>query len=247
MSTPLMARVTAPPRPCQKDIWCSFSLTRSGSMASSPISHGRSRRRAPSTRARLVEALPTPDSPWSVSTCTRWAVFPGRGLLPPALRDPAPQGPGTSTIRIPSLTRQTLRRWCAGRASGPCWPPPAPASSHSTRWRPCSAVSARASPPANSPPRAGPQGRGGGAGGTSTSRQPPAGLEVLQRRRRRPPRSRRSGPDQAERPGAAVELQARPPRGLHAVGRVQEGEGGPPEVQQQQRSVVYLHLDARAA
>ena len=57
MSMPLMACSTAPPRPCQKVLCRSFSVTRSGSSADSPISSGRS-----SSSAGLDERLAGVDA-----------------------------------------------------------------------------------------------------------------------------------------------------------------------------------------
>ncbi len=69
---PLIACVTAPPRPCQNAICPIFSVTRSGSMAHSPISHGRISLNAPSTSDWLVYTLPMPVSrlPFTVSSVT---------------------------------------------------------------------------------------------------------------------------------------------------------------------------------
>jgi hypothetical protein len=54
MSMPLIACSTAPPRPCQNAIWRSFSVTRSGSIAESPMHQGRTSFKPPSTSAWLV-------------------------------------------------------------------------------------------------------------------------------------------------------------------------------------------------
>ncbi len=75
---------TAPPRPCQKVSWRSFSLTRSASYTVSPISIGRSRVSEASTRGRLVKQLPMPVSPSlarissSVFICSLGSVPPGQ-------------------------------------------------------------------------------------------------------------------------------------------------------------------------
>ena len=49
MSTPEMACVMAPPRPCQKVFWCSVSETAAGSRAEAPMRNGLNTPIAPST------------------------------------------------------------------------------------------------------------------------------------------------------------------------------------------------------
>ena len=158
--------------------------------------------------------------PWSVSTCTRWLSFRVERLLPPALRDPAPQG---IARRLQFASRpspdQTLRRWCAGRASGPCWPPPAPASSSPPGGAP--ARRSRQRPLPQSTACRTPGRRHGAPGARPPPASPPAGLEVLQQQPGAGP-APGGRADQAERPGAAVELQAppaRPPRSRSRPGK----------------------------
>ena len=63
MSMPEMVCVSVPPCPIQKVFWCSFSVTRIGSIALSPMSSGRSTPSAASTRRASVKTLPTPIMP----------------------------------------------------------------------------------------------------------------------------------------------------------------------------------------
>ena len=64
------ALLTDPPRPCQNVVCRSFSVTRAGSSARSPISKGDRSLTDAATRALLVMALPTPINPSSVTTST---------------------------------------------------------------------------------------------------------------------------------------------------------------------------------
>ena len=73
---PLMACSTAPPRPCQKRLCRSFSLTRAGSSARSPIKSGRSSLTEASTRALLVMALPMPARPSYSQSCASSMMMP---------------------------------------------------------------------------------------------------------------------------------------------------------------------------
>src|SRR5262245_3033970 len=108
MSTPLMACSTAPPRPCQKVLWRSFSVTRAGSSARSPIRCGRNRPTPAATSALLVMALPTPVRPSSVTTPTI-VLRSSSGRLPwgqpPSTVPPGSPVRRTSTIFIGLLPR----------------------------------------------------------------------------------------------------------------------------------------------
>ena len=57
-----------PPRPSQNVFWCSFSLTRSGSTALSPIKSGFKTYSEAATKSALVKTVPTPTIHESVLT-----------------------------------------------------------------------------------------------------------------------------------------------------------------------------------
>ncbi len=87
MSMPEIKCVIEPPRPCQKVVWCSFSQTRTGSMALSPINIGRKTPSAPSDSLAEVKILPRPTTPSSVMTSTsvcRLPSSPSPSCQPPS-------------------------------------------------------------------------------------------------------------------------------------------------------------------
>src|SRR5437016_4080188 len=101
MSMPLIACSTAPPRPCQKVLCRSRSVTRAGSSARSPISIGQSSLTAAAVSALLVYVLPMPVRPSSVSTSTMvWRSSSGfsSSAQPPSTVPPASPVMRTSTI-----------------------------------------------------------------------------------------------------------------------------------------------------
>jgi hypothetical protein len=70
MSMPEIVWVSVPPCPIQNVFWWSFSVTRIGSTALSPITSDRSTASAASTSRASVKTLPTPMRPSSVFTIT---------------------------------------------------------------------------------------------------------------------------------------------------------------------------------
>src|SRR4051812_21175316 len=82
MSMPLMVWVSDPPRPIQKELAWSFSLTRSGSSGFSPRYSGSRTPSAPRTRTSFVNTEPHPVMPSSVYTATSvWTQSSGRSSL----------------------------------------------------------------------------------------------------------------------------------------------------------------------
>src|SRR5436190_173013 len=121
MSMPLIACSPAPPRPCQKVLCRSRSVTRAGSSARSPISIGDSNLTAAAVSALLVYVLPMPVRPSSVSTSTIvWRSSSGfnSSAQPPSTVPPAKQVMRTSTIfmQVPHLVSPQRSRHLAHAA-----------------------------------------------------------------------------------------------------------------------------------